>query len=78
MYNYENEKQNVFTADGFNMLEKIKANANGREVFTVQELMSGLSGDSWMMLACIDFLVENGTFKYRLKKGMKQDYVLSR
>ena len=78
MYNYENEKPNVFTPDGFNMIEKIKVNASGRDAFTVQELMYGLSGDSWTMLACIDFLVEKGVFKYKSKGGMKQNHILTR
>lgn len=76
------EKVNLYSIEEvaiiFNtMLEKIKKNAGEREVFTVRELMSELDGYHSVILACIDFLVENGTFVYKLTDGNKEDYILS-
>lgn len=60
------------------MIEKIKRNMEDREVFTVGELIRGLTGDSWTMLACVDFLEENGDIKYKLKEGAKQNYIMGK
>lgn len=76
MYNYQNERAEVFTPEGFNKIEEIKKNVKGREVFTLGEAMKGICGDSWHTMACVDWLVENGDFKYVFKEGATQNYIL--
>lgn len=76
MYRYEEQRKEVFTPEGVELLFKISENVRDREVFTINEAIKGLSGDSWTMLACIDYLVEIDKFKYVHKGGMRQEYVL--
>ena len=63
-YNYSVERHHVFTEEGQVMFLKIRDTAKRllREAGAVrcQELLHGISGDSWRMLACIDRLVELG------------------
>lgn len=58
------------------MLLKARDNANRllREAgaFREQEAMNGLSGDSWNMLACFDYLVERGEIRRVYDQGARQ------
>lgn len=63
MYKYEEMKKEVFTEEGYNMIERIKTNMIGKKYFCTIELIKNISGDSWRMLACIDWLVENNEIK---------------
>ena len=76
MYEYTKNRHEVFTVDGFKMLLTIIESIKNREAFTVNEAMKGLSGDTFTMLACIDFLVEIGKCRYVSKAGMKQTHIL--
>jgi hypothetical protein len=64
MYNYEVEKERLYSDIGFEMLIKIRDNANKllREAgaFRNENVMKGVTGDSFMMLACVDMLVDLG------------------
>jgi hypothetical protein len=62
MYKYEEWRDWVFTDEGQKMLLRIRDKADRlievAGAFTVQQCITGLSGSSWNMLACLDRLVE--------------------
>jgi hypothetical protein len=63
-YNYQTMRPQVFTEAGQLMFLKIRDNAQEKiknsGCVMSHNLMSGCTGDTWMMLACIDRLVEIG------------------
>ena len=63
-YIYALERQRVFTEDGQVTFLKIRDNTarllKAAGAARVQEAIQNVSGDSWLMLACIDRLVELG------------------
>ncbi len=62
IYNYEEQKQNVFTESGQKMFLKIRDKVQlllkSSGAFMLKNAISGVTGDSWVQLACIDRLVE--------------------
>ena len=62
MYNYENEKPKIFTENGQEMFlkirDKVKMLLKQSGAFMLENAISGITGDSWSMLACVDRLVE--------------------
>lgn len=66
-YSYEQEKPKIFTADGLQMLLKIRDNVgkllDRAGAVRLQEAIKGTTGDSWTMLACIDLMVELGEIR---------------
>lgn len=62
MYNYQTEKQRIFTEDGQEMFLKIRDNVQRlikqSGAVMMQNVINSVTGDSWMMLACVDRLVE--------------------
>ena len=62
MYNYQTEKQRIFTEDGQEMFLKIRDNVQRLIKQSGAVMMANaincVGGDSWMMLACVDRLVE--------------------
>ncbi len=62
MYNYQTEKPKLFTEDGQVMFlrvrDQVKTLLNTAGAVRAQEALKNASGDSWMMLACLDRLVE--------------------
>lgn len=62
MYNYETQKPKIFTENGQVMFLKIRDNVNQilkvAGAVRMQEAIREVCGDSWMMLACVDRLVE--------------------
>jgi hypothetical protein len=62
MYNYENEKPKLFTPEGFVMLRAIEKNVErhlkSAGAFMASKAWEGITGDSWLMLAALDYLVE--------------------
>ncbi len=71
-YSYETQRANIFTEDGQRMFLKIRDRANDliKQAGAVrfQEATSGVTGDSWDMIACMDRLVELGELR-----ELKQD-----
>ena len=67
MYEYEREKQEIFTERGQVMFLKIRDNVNSlidkAGAVRMQEAISGQTGDCWHMMACVDRLVEIGEIK---------------
>lgn len=64
MYNYEAEKPKLFTEDGQVTFLKIRDEVvrliKISGAVRMQEAIKGVCGDSWLMLACVDRLVELG------------------
>ena len=62
MYNYQEERERVFTEQGQQMFLKIRDNVQRllkeSGAVMLQNAISCVSGDSWLMLACVDRLVE--------------------
>ena len=66
-YVYSEQRPNLFTEQGVTLM--LKTQKKVRHLLTeagavrVQEVMSKLGGDSWLMLACFDYLVEKGEIR---------------
>ena len=63
MYNYIEEKKNLFTEEGVVVFLAVRDNAKAllkqAGAFRMQEAISGCGGgSSWTLLACVDRLVE--------------------
>jgi hypothetical protein len=67
MYNYETEKSKIFTDEGQRLFlairDKVKTLLNNSGAARMQEIISGNCGNSWLMLACVDRLVELNEIK---------------
>lgn len=67
MYNYQTEKQKLFTEDGQEQFLKIRDNVQRlikqSGAVMMQNAISGVSGNSWLHLACVDRLVELGEIR---------------
>ncbi len=67
MYSYLQEKPRIFTDDGQIQFLEIRDKKDKllkiAGAARMDKLISGLSGDSWSMLACVDRLVEIGELK---------------
>lgn len=61
-YQYQEHRSSVFTEDGQIMFLKIRDNAKAllakSGAASCEKLISGVTGDGWQMLACVDRLVE--------------------
>lgn len=61
-YNYKTERPYIFTEEGQRMFLDIRDKSQqlirDAGAFRMQEVMLGLSGSTWAMLACIDRLIE--------------------
>ena len=72
-YDYTTERPKLFTEDGTTMLFKVRDNV--RELldtagaFTAEKAWKGVTGDSWLMMACLDRLVEHGEIERVTPKG---------
>lgn len=84
MYNYQEEKSRLYTDEGIKML--LKAKDHVQKLLKVSgaarcgEIIQGLGGgDTFMMLACIDKLVEEGEIlevkQVKRVRGQNQIYV---
>lgn len=67
MYDYQTERPNLFTESGQVLFLKIRDRAKfltaTAGAVRMSHLMAGNTGDSWMMLACADRLVELGELR---------------
>ena len=72
-YEYEREKHSLFTPEGFDTLTKVRDKSimlsNISEVFTLGKLINECTGDSFKMLAAVDYLVERGELKCVFSPG---------
>ena len=73
MYNYEAEKHKIFTEDGQVMFLKIRDKAvillKSAGAFRTERVLSGVCGEGWEMLACLDRLVEIGELRKVKQEG---------
>lgn len=62
MYQYEIEKDKIFTEEGQVVFLKIRDNVQRllklSGAVMMQNAITGVTGDSWLHLACVDRLVE--------------------
>ena len=62
MYNYQTEKSKIFTEDGqeifLKIRDKVQQLLKQSGAIMMQNAINSVTGDSWMMLACVDRLVE--------------------
>ena len=67
MYNYQEQKKNVFTEDGQVTFLKIRDNVKNllkqAGAVSMDRAIRVASGDSWTMMACVDRLVELGEIR---------------
>ena len=66
-YNYDTEKQNLYTDEGQRLFLKIRDRTNkllaSSGAVMCQKIIEGCTGDARAMLACIDRLVELGEIR---------------
>lgn len=63
-YEYLEEKPHLFTEDGVEMLTKVRDNVRRlleiSGAFQAEKAWHGVTGSSWTMMACLDYLAEKG------------------
>jgi hypothetical protein len=78
MYDYQTEREIVFTEQGQVMFLAIRDRAKTliaeAGAARAQEIIRGVAGDSWHMLACIDRLVELGELREISQNGCAGQY----
>ena len=66
-YQYAELRENLFTEQGVETLEKVRANVHrciGESgAVLAQNAWKGVTGDSWTMLAALDYMVERGEIR---------------
>jgi hypothetical protein len=72
-YNYQKERPRLFTEDGQTMLvtmrDTIQRKVKVAGAVTARAAMSDVSGDTWMMLAVLDRLMEMGDIRRIEQRG---------
>lgn len=67
MYDYQIERPKIFTEDGLSKVIKVRDNMNAliesAGAVRWDKATAGVCGDSWLMLAITDYLVETGDFR---------------
>jgi len=67
MYNYDQEKKGLYTEEGqrtfLQIRDRVHSLLDTAGAVRLQEAISKSSGDSFLMLACIDRLVELGEIR---------------
>ncbi len=67
MYNYQQQRPLLFTEEGQLMFikirDKVKALITVAGCFRMDSVLSMALGDIWMMIACVDRMVELGELK---------------
>lgn len=67
MYHYETERPKIFTEEGQRMFLQIRDRVKGllkqAGAVSMEAAISGSTGSSWEMLACVDRLVELGELR---------------
>jgi hypothetical protein len=64
MYNYKIERENLFTDEGqrtfLQIRDRVVELLKKAGAVRMQEAWRGTSGDTWVMMACVDRMVELG------------------
>ncbi len=78
MYNYQNEKTKIFTEEGQIVFLKIRDKTQHllkqSGAIMMSNIINGISGDSWLHLACVDRLVELGEIEEITNGGVAGQY----
>ena len=73
-YNYQTDRDMLLTEEGQVMFIKIRGNVQRLLVeagaFRALEAWKDVTGDHWIMLACLDYLVELGEIKELTDDGV--------
>lgn len=73
MYHYETEKPAIFTEEGqrtfLEIRDRVKALLAASGAVRMDAAISGSTGSSWTMLACVDRLVELGELREIKQEG---------
>jgi hypothetical protein len=66
-YNYEEMRDDLFTEEGVEVLMKIRDHSNkllfSAGAYTVEKVLRTVTGDSWLMLAALDYMEERREIK---------------
>ena len=66
-YSYETQKERLFTDQGQRMFLEVRDRAHRllktAGAFRLLEAIAGTSGDSWLMIACVDRMLELGEIR---------------
>lgn len=75
MYKYEDMKEQLFTQDGhkisIKIMQIVNSILNKYSCVIMQDAIKGCSGDTWLMMACVDRLVELGELVEISRDGCK-------
>jgi hypothetical protein len=79
-YDYQRERPKLFTENGIQMVIDVRDRSKEllkiAGAFTCGKVIAGCTGDSWLMLAAVDYLVERGEIRQILNTGaMGQEQV---
>ncbi len=81
-YEYLRQRDYVFSEAGIKMFLTIRDRAKElleeAGAFREQELHNCVSGDSWDMLACVDYLVERGEIQRVYNIGARQHNIYTK
>jgi len=74
MYNYQIEKQKIFTESGqetfLKIRDKVQFLLKQSGAVMMENAISSVTGDSWLHLACVDRLVELNEIREITKDGV--------
>lgn len=63
-YDYKAEQPKLFTQDGIKVLLQVRDRTQmllkSAGAFRELEALTGIGGDSWLLMACLDWLIEEG------------------
>lgn len=72
-YHYQTERSKLFTEEGQVTFMKVRDNVlqllSTAGAFTASNAWKGVSGDTWLMMACLDRLVELGEIEHCPRDG---------
>lgn len=74
MYKYEDFEEWLKTQEATDIIENIKYNIDENKSMNFYDLTKEIYGDSWEMLACIDYLEKTGYLECINRLGTAQDY----
>lgn len=73
-YNYQEQREALFTDTGQRMFISIRSSVLSHlkhsGAVRMQEALSGFSGDSWDLLACVDRMLELGELREVPQEGV--------
>lgn len=72
-YNYQAERSNLFTEEGAEILiamrDKCRQMIKQSGAFVASRAMESVTGNGWVMLAALDYMVEKGELERVMQPG---------